>query len=367
MKYVYFLIAVGVVLVILFALIGMPSKETIKLGYIGPQSGASAIVGLDAAKAIQLAVDEKNAIGGVNGKKIELFVEDDRYDTKQTLNAYNKLVYTNGVQVLIISTYGGVFAVAEQAKKDGVIVIDPLDCDNDIAALPSNTFCIAKNTKDLGYLIADYATEHNKTKSGVLYTTVDKFMSTVKDAYKERAEENGGDVQAESYTSTDSDFRTSLLKMKDKDVIVMLGYEEIGIAMRQARELGINSTFLTIPSVAGSPSVREASQGAIEGTIFSFYEPSKYNEKNVDFHTRFEKKYGNGPILPIISDQAYDTAEIIIQKVLPNKSIETRENELLGVKNFSGVTGTLTMKPDKTISGIILTMHKIENGEIVPV
>ncbi len=368
----------AVVMIVILAAAGvtflatLQNQKTIKIGYIGPLTGNAAIVGIDAAKAIEIAVNDANERGGINGRQIELFIEDDQYETSKTLTAYNKLVQANKVDILIISTYGGLFAVAEQARQDNVLLLDPLDCDDDIAALPDNVFCIAKNTQDLGYIIADYAAEKGYTKAGVLHATIDKFMPSVNDFFKERFEQRGGNVQVESYIGGTQDFRTSLLKMKDSEVLVVLGYDEIGIAMKQARELDINAPFLTVPSVANSPGVQASAKGAAEGTLFAFYSPSPSNEKAMKFQEEFQNAAGRKPNFPIGSDQAYDSMQILVEKVLPKATatnsaerVKQMESAMLSVKDFPGVTGVLTMRPNGKISGIELSMFKLADGKPV--
>ncbi len=104
---------VFLVLIIGFILFGgliqnpSATSDKIKLGYIGPLTGDAAILGIEASQAIQLAVDEINSTGGIDGKQIQLIVEDDQYDAAKSLTAYNKLVNQDGVETIIMSTYGG--------------------------------------------------------------------------------------------------------------------------------------------------------------------------------------------------------------------------------------------------------------------
>lgn len=349
-------------------------EETVKIGYIGPLTGNAAVLGEDAVKSIRLAVDEVNARGGVDGRKVKLFVEDDQYDTKQSVAAYNKLVHVDGVDTLIMSTYGGVFAVAEQSEKDGVLIVDPLDCDTAFSEAPATVFCIAKETEDLGFVIADYAADSGKQAPAVLHATVDQFMPSVGTAFEKRFEERtGGSVTVASYAPGTTDFRSILLPLKNADAIVWLGYDEIGLAMKQARELGIDAEFLSVPSVATSAEVERAAAGSAEGMKFSFYTASSANEQNAIFRRKFESIYGAPPVLPIVSDQTYDAMQILLTEVFPSiKENSGKERtgsviaKLLGVKDYRGVTGTLTMTPGKRISGIALVLFELKNGAPVP-
>jgi len=346
---------------------GAQTNEPYKIGYIGPMTGGVAILGEEAAKSIQIAVDEANANGGINGRQIKFIVEDDQYDTAKSISAYEKLVNSDGVDTIVMSTYGGVMALAERAKNDNVMIVDSLDCDQALANLPENIFCIAKETNDLADVIADYATEQGYKNIGILHSTVDNFMQSVSDEFVVRVGDKAS-VQVESYQPGTTDFKTSLLKFKNKDAIVFLGYDEIGIAIKEAKSLNVGKNYLTIPTVATTPSIQAAAGKAIDGIHFSFYAPLEANPVATKFYSDFKAKYERTPYVFVASDQAYDAAKILITEVLPKVTADTKAEQLSQkitamekVKNFKGVTGTLTMKADGRISGILVRLFKLEN------
>lgn len=76
----------------------------IKIGWIGPLTGNAAALGVDSSAAVQLAVDQINRQGGIDGEKIQLFIEDDQYESAKTVRAYSKLVHQQGVKTLLIVT-----------------------------------------------------------------------------------------------------------------------------------------------------------------------------------------------------------------------------------------------------------------------
>ena len=142
---------------LLFGSYNVSAQDTnnpIRIGWSGPLTGNSAVLGIDSVEAVRIAIDKVNAQGGIKGRTIELIVEDDQYDTAKAVSAYSNLV-NRGAVVIIASTYGGVMATGQKAVKDKVIVINPLDSNNDLAALPENTFSIATESESIGRIIAD--------------------------------------------------------------------------------------------------------------------------------------------------------------------------------------------------------------------
>lgn len=322
----------------------------IKIGYIGPLSGPSAVLGMDAIKAIEIAVDDANAKSGDSDRKIKVIAEDDQYLTQKTVDAYNKLVNIDKVKIILVSTYGGVFAIADRAKQDGVLIIDPLDCNSDVAMIDKNVFCLATESESIGHSLADYAISQGKLKAGVLYSTKDNFMSLVKDSFKQRYESGSGKIFEDNFLYTDSDFKTILTKMKANgvNVLVILGHDEQGIIMKQARDLGITAQFLTTGTIT-SPPAQEAARGNAEGTVFAYWDADANNAIAKDFLQKFIAKVGRGPILPLTTHPAYDTVKLLAEKILPSENendIAGLKDKILKVKNYQGSTGIINFGSD---------------------
>lgn len=326
--------------------------EPVKIGYIGPLSGPSAVLGMDAIKAIEIAADEANATDSSLNRKIQIIAEDDQYLTEKTVEAYNKLVNVDKAKIILVSTYGGVFAIADRAKQDGVLIIDPLDCNSELAMVSKNVFCLATESESIGYSLADYAISQGKLKAGVLFSTKDNFMSLVKNAFKQKYEAGGGKVFEDNFNFNDSDFKTLLTKMKtnNPDVLVILGHDEQGIIMKQARDLGIKAQFLTTGTIT-SPGAQEAARGNAEGTVLAYWSDDSNNVSAKEFTQKFIAKVGRAPILPLTTHPAYDIIKILTEKILPrtNESdIASLKAKLLGIKNYQGITGNVTFAADGT-------------------
>lgn len=347
---------------LLVSLAGCTSQKDIVIGYIGPLSGPSAVLGGDAVTAIQMAVDEVNLAGGVDGQPVRLVVEDDQYLAAKTVTAYSKLVHEDGARVVLAATYGGVFAIADSALADGVIIIDPLDCNTELAGLNQNVFCLATETESIGTSLAEYAWSSNISSVGVLYSTKDNFMSLVEGAFSKRFEELGGQVMRESFAYTDEDFRGQLLKFSDQDVggVVFLGHDETGLAMKQARELGMKQPFMATGTVT-SPGLQASAQGAAEGTVFAYWEPGDGNQLALDFENRFRSKAGRGPILPLVAYPAYDSARVLLVALIGQMDVEDLRNRLHAVKDHPGVTGSVTIDSDGG-ARIPETVFRLQNG-----
>jgi branched-chain amino acid transport system substrate-binding protein len=359
-------IIIVIIVVIVFFSKDNQQPDIFKIGYIGPMTGPSAVLGMDAVKALEIARDEINSKGGINGKKVEVIFEDDKYLTKDTVNAYSKLVNIDKVKVVLIATYGGVFALADQAKKDNVIIIDPLDCNSDIAGLNDNVFCLATETESIGESLANHMIKNGQTSAAIMYSSKDSFMSLVASAFSKTFESKGGKITAkEQFNYDDSDFKTQLSKIKitNPETLILLGHDETGIIMNQARAIGIVAPFMTTGTIT-SPPLQEAANGYAEGALFAYWESSKDNELAKQFEDKFIESVGRPPILPLTTHPAYDTLMVLadvfanIKGQITDDKIRT---ELLKVKNYAGVTGIISFDDDGG-ARIKESVFKLVNG-----
>ena len=222
-----------------------PGAEQVpfRIGVMESLTGAGETYGNVAVRAKQMAVDEINAAGGVDGRKLELIVEDSQCSAKEAVAAYRKLTDVDGVKIILgTSCSGAMLGVAPLAEADGVILFSGLASNPDIANAGDYIFRTQISDVEVGIgtgnlLWADGVrklatiTEATDYAEGVRRTTVAQFTK------------RGGEVVSqESYASDVTDFRTQLSKLleAEPDALHLAPQSEFaaGVIIKQARELG---------------------------------------------------------------------------------------------------------------------------------
>lgn len=344
----------------------------IKIGWIGPLTGNAAVLGVDSVPAIQIAFEQLNASGGINGQKLRLVVEDDQYQTAKTISAYHRLVHSEGIKILFALTYGGVAAIAQKAEKDGVIIIDTLDCDENMASLPPNTICIAKTTESMGRGVAELIIAKNDTPTAVIYFDGDPFMGILADSLTARLKLAGITPKIiETYNDNSADFRTLAAKIKSAGNIksvVLLGYDQIGRAARSIREIGLSSRFYGV-NTATSPGFQELAGSAADGMLGSAFRAPPSNQPE-DFRDRFVKKVGHPWQFETSAIPSFDAA-MILGGVLKSGGFDSasssinvtniRQN-LLAVKDYHGVSGMITIDADGVTRSLAVVPVRFAQG-----
>jgi branched-chain amino acid transport system substrate-binding protein len=347
-------------------------KMPVKIGWIGPLTGNSAVVGVDSVKAVQMVLQDLNAQGGVNGHPLQLFIEDDRYETAKSLSSYSKLVHVDKVKIIFMSTYGAVFAVAKRALQDNVLIFDTLDCNDDIASLPANIFCLATRTESIA---ENFVQNLKHTRPGsvlILHEEEDPWMGFIQRAVQHKmSEESGIPIYSEGIQKTVSDFRPWLVRAKAKkvDAIVLLGNDQMGLAMAQAKTLDLKVQFYTIGSIM-SPGFQKLANGAAEGAIVSFWRTPQ-SEAYQAFLKSFNTTYGHSPLLELAAIPAYDAARILTA-ALPSSysdqgdlSITKLQHNIYQIRNYQGLSGLISFDSDGAVRTISERLYRFSQNTLI--
>ena len=342
-------------------------EEKIIIGFTGPLTGDSAFLGKSAQKGIQLAVDEINLKGGVNGKQVKVIYEDDQMVEQLTYTAYQKLVNVNRANAILSVSYGGILSIADRAGQDKIPIINTIDTSEELADAGDYVFAVGIYDEGIGYTIADFA-KQKSNKVAVIYYQAEPFVVLVKDSFKERYESLGGEVTIEEgYAPSHNDFRTTLLKAKQAgiDTLIVLGYDEAGLSLRQAKEINSEMTFIGMDTFS-SEVFLDIAGNAAEGAYFTFWEaPDKQEYSN--FIKRFKAKYGKEPSQPLFTSTSYDSMKLLAKAMEKAEKGEALKQALYEIKDFNGLSGSLTMSNDGIVRSIQEEIFQIKENNFVKI
>jgi len=351
------------------------SSDTFKIGGIGPTTGGAAIYGLAVQNAAQLAVDEINAAGGVNGYKLEMNFQDDEHDPEKALNAYN-VVKDWGAQVLVgCVTSGPCIAVTEKTKADNMFQLTPSGTAVECTQY-DNCFRVCFSDPNQGLESAKYIGENGlATKVAVIYDSSDVYSSGIYEAFaKEAANQSFEIVAAEAFTAdSKTDFSVQLQKAKDAGadmVFLPIYYQESALILTQAAGMDYAPVFFSCDGMDGIlGGVENFDTALAEGVmLLSPFASNSTDELTQKFVASYQEKYGEVPNQ--FAADAYDAVYAIkaaIEKsgVTPDMSVSDicdKIKEAMTQISIEGVTAkglswTADGEPNK--EPMVL---KIENG-----
>lgn len=355
------------------------SKE-IRVGANFEMSGNVANYGNATFEGLQLAIDEVNEAGGINGKTIKLIKADSKSEASESANAATKLISDDKVKVLVgPATTGSVLAEVQIATDNKVPIIAPCATSPKVTVengkVQPYVFRSCFIDPLQGDVMATFATKTLKAKTAVIYIdSSSDYSKSLGQVFKEKFEAAGGKVlMEEAFLQKDQDFKATLTKIKtaNADVIFIPAYyEEVGKIVKQARELGITVPLLGTDGWDDTKVVDIAGAAPLNNTFFS----SHYSDQDKDvqgFIEAFKKKYNHAP--NVFAALGYDAGKMLIDAIKRAGSDDPEKicKALAETKDLQVGTGKITMDKDHNPikSAVILEMKdgvKVLKEKITP-
>jgi len=245
-------------------------SNTFKIGAIGPLTGGAAVYGIAAINGMQIAVDEINAAGGINGYQIEFKAEDDAHDAEKSVNAYNSLKDW-GMQVLAGTvTSTPCVAVSDKTAADGMLEVTPSASSTNVIA-NDNVFQICFTDPNQGVASADYIAEHFAGATiGIIYCSNDVYSTGIRETFVSQASKLGLNVAADEAftTDTNTDFTTQLQKCQSAGVDLIFYpyyYGEASVILSEIDTLGYEVTMFGVDGMDGILEVENFDTSLAEG------------------------------------------------------------------------------------------------------
>lgn len=276
-------------------------EGTFKIGGIGPITGSTAVYGKAVQNAAQLAVDEINAAGGINGSQIEYKFEDDEGDAEKSVNAYNTLKDW-GMQMLMGTvTSGCCVAVAEKTQADNMFQLTPSGSSVECVQY-DNAFRVCFSDPNQGMASAKYIGENGiATKVAVIYDSSDIYSSGIYQKFAEEAKNQSFEiVSAEAFTAdSKTDFSVQLQKAKDSGaelVFLPIYYTEASLILSQASTLNYAPIFFGCDGLDGILDVENFDKTLAEGVmLLTPFAADAQDDLTVKFVAAYNEKFGETP------------------------------------------------------------------------
>ena len=273
------------------------------IGGIGPTTGATAIYGTAVKNGAQIAVDEINAAGGINGKQIEYRFEDDQNDAEKAVNAYNTLKDW-GMQMLVgTTTTAPCIAVAGKTASDNLFQITPSASSPDVLSSGNgNIFQVCFTDPNQGIASAQYIAENKLAKKiGIIYDSSDVYSSGIEEKFEAEAKTQGLNIVSKAaFTAVSkTEFGTQLQKAKDAgaDLLFLpIYYQEASIILKQADTMGYKPKFFGVDGMDGILTVENFDTKLAEDVMLLTPFAADAKDKTVqNFVKTYKEKYKDTP------------------------------------------------------------------------
>ena len=360
------------VLVLTFALTAIAGAEqTLVIGGTGPLTGDYATYGISTRNGAEIAMEEINAAGGVNGIMFDVQYEDDEADPEMAVTGYSTLIDA-GMQVSLGSvTSGACLALIEEALYDGMLVITPSASQKECVQY-DNCFRICFTDPDQGIYAADFiATNEIATKVAVIYDKSNDYSVGIHDNFVAQAGEVGIEIVSDqAFTNqSNTDFSVQLQAIADSGaelVFLPIYAQEAAYILTQAEAAELDVTFFGCDGLDGVlTKIGEENRAACEGVmLLTPFAADAQDDLTKNFTTKYQELHGETP--DQFAADGYD-AVYAIKLAIEQAGITDLEDPELNEKliaamteiTLEGLTGTMTWTTDgeahKSATAVVIT------------
>lgn len=322
-------------------------------------SGAVATYGSSISEGIDLAVEEINESGGINGMQVKVTKVDNKSDAAEATNGAIKLTSQDQVTAIIgAATSGNTLAQAEIANDTETILLSPSATApnvtvNEDGSLNEYVFRTSYIDPFQGTIAANFALDELGVKTAAIYAdNASDYAKGLGEAFKETFEAGGGEIVAEeAYVAKDTDFKSTLTRIKSAEpefVFIPGYYEEVGLIVKQARELGIDVPLMGADGWDSPTLLDLAGADALNNTyITNHYSSDDPDETIQNFVTKFKEKYdGNAP--NAFHALGYDSVYLLKDAIERAGSTEPAaiKEALEATEELTLVSGVITIDED---------------------
>lgn len=367
--------AILVILIIVagaYFMLGRPKEpEVIKIGFFAPLTGPASADGIAARTGAEIAVEIINENGGILGKRVELVVYDDALNPDQAIAVAHKMIEQDGVVATVSGSYSSTTLAASSVFEEAGV---PL-----VVAYAVNPLI----TKDKTYVVrvgmvaevegkaAGYAAVNmlGAKKVAILYID-NPYGQALADNAKKTVEELGGQVVfMDKFQFATDDFSPWLNQIKaiqdsqGLDVLMIFGYYQHAVAVKQARELGIKAQIMGAEGF-DSPKFIEIAGDASEGVIIvTDFDRESANPLVKEFIKRYKEKRGIEP--DMVAASSFDAVMILAKAIEKAGSLDKQKimENLRSMQNFDGVAGKIIKFTPEGNAVKELTLQIVKNGE----
>jgi branched-chain amino acid transport system substrate-binding protein len=331
-----------------------PDRTTIEIGYFGDLTGPTFNFGQSAINGVLMATSEVNQSGGINGRKIDIVIEDDKGSPEEAARLTAKLIDQDKVVAIIAGgTSGNSRAAAPKAQASHIPLISPSSTDPAVTQTGNYIFRACFVDTFQGEVMASFAVNTLKAHKAAILTDFNSpYSKGLTDYFKLSFGRLGGTIVSEqTYTQGDADFKGQLstIRSAEPDVIYIPGYYgDVALIAKQARMIG-----LTQPLLGGdgwdAPELWQLGGDALNGAYIStHYSADNPSPEIQQFVEQYKHRYGN--LSPDAhAALAYDAARLLFAAIARTGSTEGDKlrDALAQTKDFNGVTGVISMDANR--------------------
>jgi branched-chain amino acid transport system substrate-binding protein len=350
--------------------VGQPSGGSIKVGAVLPLTGDSAAWGEQGKYGIQMAADEINAAGGINGRKLEVVYEDSRAEPRTAVSAIQKLTSVDKVPAIVGDiTSGATLAMAPIAERSQTVLIAPTASAPAISQAGNYIYRVWPSDTLEGSALAEHVAKSGFKRAAILHIQTD-YGTGLRDVFTAVFKTKSGQVVlTQGYNQDETNFEPLLLKVSvaKPDAVYVVGYyKDTALILKQARAMGLKVQFFGA-TAAESPELLKIAGSAAQGLIYpiiSDFDPANPTPRAKEFIAKFTKKFGKAP--DWASSHTHDAIIVMAQAMKKGGASGPDIMKAIdSTRQFEGVTGKIIFDANGDVIDKPVVIKTVRGGKFV--
>jgi len=368
-KIISVIVIILVIAIIVLIFTVMPedklSTKTIKIGFVGPLTGNASDFGQVEKNVTEMAKNEINARGGINGQLLEIIYEDGLCKSKEAVAAAYKLINVDQVKIILSACSSETLAIAPVTEENKVILFTAWANNPDISYAGDYVFRNAVSDAVMAKLAAEYIIKEDQT-IGMIYE-MSHYAEGMKKAFTKEYTALGGEIQEEGFAQDAADVRTQITKLLAKKpgaVFVNPDSATTGIlTLKTLKEMGYGGQIYG-NFFAGSSEV--LGEEVADGLIYFADPVIDDNNIKLKLYDKYQKQYGVMPVYEYPAVARYDSVNILAQAITEvGYDSDLIRDYLYQLDNYSGALGTYHFDSNGDVVGLSPAVKQIIDGEVV--
>ena len=347
------------------------AADEIKIGAILGLGGPQLQYGTWASHGVEIAVEELNQRGGINGKKIKIVYEDTQGQAVLGVSAFKKLTEVDHVEALLTNVSSVAVAIAPLANMKRLVLMDLSSVTETYRTPHDYTFRVAISARPLATRLANYLAA-NHMQNAALLVVADEYGQSMKDVFEKRFREVGGSVvESTTFMSQDGDFRTQLLRVKDRGaqaLVVVARFDPMLNILKQAKEVALPAQIVSDHYSVESVQLLKLAGANAEGVIYvAPLLDTTSNSTGQEFAKRYFQRFAEEPVQ--IAAQGHDGLMALAAAMTTCPPLDANCTRLaLEHLSFTGVLGKIEFDEMGDAKDLGTIMKEVHQGkfELLP-
>lgn len=356
---IFMIVIGGVALVRSFSAKVDESKAPIKIGALYPLTGGLSSYGDVASKSTQIAVEEINARGGINGSKLVIDMQDHQCSPQTAVSAYKQLSELGGVKVFTsVACSGTALSIAPLLESSNSLMMGTITTSPKLTGISGSFFRNWASDANEASLFADEIKKRGYKKIGIVFEETD-YAKGLKLSLEKLLEGSGVEILSESFTTGSADVKTQLLKLREANIEMLFVSPQTvvsgDVVLRQMQEIGFRPNIFVNDNIIKSNSLIESYSDLLQGAIGGDYLIPN-NARANDFLKKYKQKFGEDCGQVNICLGVYDSINVLADGIRGNGYDAGKVKEYLRSVKYDGVSGEISFgeKNDRNNAGYAL-------------